>query len=134
MKIVELIRLEEDFDHGTFGVLKIDKKIFCATLEPADLENAKNISSIPAQQYLCRRHVSLKFGETFLIENVPGRDGILFHKGNTIEDTAGCILLGESWKRLGEFRAVINSHPTFKRFMNTMKDEDVFHLTIREVY
>jgi len=31
MKILELIRLEEG-EEGTFGVLKIDKQVFCTTL------------------------------------------------------------------------------------------------------
>ena len=50
---IEIIRLEENHEHGTFGILRINKEIFCCTLEENDEENASNISSIPAQQYIC---------------------------------------------------------------------------------
>lgn len=132
MKIVELIRLEENYEHGTFGIIKIDKQVFCCTLEPRDEENASNISSIPAQQYLCNRIQSPKYGITFTVLNVPGRSCILFHAGNIDDHTKGCILLGRNWGKLGNDRAILNSGDTFKSFMKDMGRE--FHLTISEVY
>jgi len=36
LPIVELIRLEENFQYGTFGVIKINKQVFCICLEPAE--------------------------------------------------------------------------------------------------
>lgn len=135
--ILELIRLEEDVDYGTFGVLKINKAVFCVTLEPHDEENAPFVSSIPAQQYWCRRVVSPKFGETFEITGVPNRDKILFHAGNVKGDTTGCILLGEHFGKLRmneEHRGILNSGTTMTSFMKKMEGTDVAHLTIREVY
>ena len=96
LPILEIIRLEEN-EFGTFGILKIQKELFCFTLEPSDRLNEPLKSSIPAQQYICLRYQSPKFGETFKIINVPGRTGILFHSGNTSDDTKGCILLGKSF-------------------------------------
>lgn len=137
-RIVELIRLEENELFGTFGILKINKEAYCVTLEPADELNAQNISSIPAQQYTCYRVQSPKFGNTFEVSNVPNRTKVLFHAGNTIEHTHGCILLAEHFGKLhgnGTMRAVLNSGETFKHFNETiMRDVDSFHLTIREVY
>ncbi len=131
MDVVELIRLEETAE-GTLGVLKVNKEAFCCTLEPADRENAKNVSSIPAQQYLCEVHDSPKFGITHLVRNVPGRSGILFHPGNSADDTEGCILLGQYFGKLRGKRAVLNSGATFKSFLRTVGPR--FLLTIREVY
>jgi len=131
--VVELIRLEENERYGTFGVLKIDKQVFCCTLEPPDRENRPNISSIPVQQYLCRRYSSKRHPDTFQILNVPGRTYILFHSGNTARDTAGCPLLGSEWGKLKTDRAVLNSGATFDRFMEVMKNQQVFHLTIIEL-
>ena len=132
--VVEIDRLEEHNSFGTFGALRINKSVFCATLEPADLLNKPNVSSIPAQQYICFRYKSDKFGETFKIQNVPERTDILFHSGNVIGHTCGCILLGQYWDKLKGQRAIMNSGDTFKRFMAVMKDVKFFHLTIHEHY
>lgn len=133
MKILELIRLEES-EQGTIGILKIDKIVFCYTLEPTDKLNKSNESSIPAQQYICERVFSSKFGGTFEILNVPNRSHILFHAGNIQGDTLGCILLGETIGKLKGNRAILNSGKTFKKFLDLLSDEDRVHLTIREVY
>lgn len=135
MVIAEIIRLEESFRFGTFGILKLNKVVFCCTLEPPDQENQSNISSIPAQQYdLCRRIQSPKYGNTFQVMNVPGRTNILFHAGNVKEHTKGCIILGEYFGKLMGKRSVNNSGNTFKRFMQLLQGEHAFHLTVREVY
>jgi len=133
MKILELIRLEEG-EEGTFGILKIDKQVFCMTLEPQDRENKPNVSSIPAQQYLCKRWDSPKHGHAWIVDNVPDRVGILFHAGNVADDTEGCILLGESIDKLRGTRAVKNSGNTFRRFMTETLGQEVLHLTIKEDY
>lgn len=134
LPIIELIRLEEDPFAGTFGVLKINKRVFCATLEPADLENIPDRSSIPAQQYACVRRSTPSWPNTFEVMAVPGRSAILFHAGNLIGDTAGCILLGEHFGKLRNDRAILNSGKTFTAFMLLLDDYDEVHLTIKEVY
>ena len=131
---LELIRLEEDEEFGTFGVLRINKILFCATLEPPDRENIPNRSSIPAQQYSCSPFNSPKFGYTYKVDKVPGRSYVLFHAGNLVEDTQGCILLGQYWGKLGGDRAVKNSGATFKSFMNIMKGQKLIKLSVTEVY
>lgn len=132
--ILELIRLEENHDFGTFSILKINKKVFCVGLEPADLLNAPFISSIPAQQYTCKRVNSHKYGPTWEVERVPGRLAILFHAGNVVENTEGCIILAEHFGKLRGDRAVLNSGVTFKNFMRVTNNSVKLHLTIREVY
>lgn len=131
---IRLTRLEEDHDHGTFGVLTIMAKVFCITLEPPDKENLQSKSSIPAQQYLCQRYSSPKYPDTFQIMNVPGRSHVLFHAGNIDDHTQGCILLGQYFGKLKNNRAILNSGKTFKDFMTLMSGIDKFHLTIKEVY
>lgn len=133
MRIVEIIRLEES-DTGTIGVLKLDKRVFCMTLESADRLNKSNISSIPTQQYICVRSMSPRFGETFTILDIPDRSNVLFHPLNVVEETEGCIGLGEYVSKLRGQRAILNSGKTFKRFMQEMIGEDKFHLTVCEVY
>jgi len=133
MKIVELIRLEES-EQGTFGVLRINKQVFCVTLEPHDMENEPFESSIPAQQYICEKAKSVRHGHTFEVMNVPGRTDVLFHPGNRMSNTQGCILLGQYFGKLRNERAIRNSGYTFERFKKLMEDEERFHLTVYEAY
>ncbi len=136
LPIIELLRVEEDDRYGTFGILRIAKQLFCVTLEPSDRLNAPNISSIPAQQYICRRVNSPKFGQTFEITNIPGRSHVLFHPGNRIDDTLGCVILAQHVGKLRGNRAVLNSGATFEAFMGLMKREGIteFHFTVKEEY
>lgn len=130
-----ILRLEENFQFGTFGAMLIGAQVFCSTLEPADLLNKSFVSSIPAQQYICERIIAPTFGETFQIMNVPDRENVLFHKGNIIDNTAGCVILGQYRdKLLQEKRALSNSGDTFKSFLDIMTGIDMFSLTIKEVY
>lgn len=132
--VIELIRLEANLEFGTFGVLRINKRVFCVTLEPPDLENQLNRSSIPAGQYFMKRTVSMSYGHTFEVCDVPGRAHILFHPGNLVSHTQGCILLARHYGKLAGNRAVLNSGRTFKAFMARMSSYDMAHLTIYEHY
>ena len=130
-KIVEILRLEEHPVWGTFGALRINKEVFCATLEPPDVANLTNRSNILPGQYICSQRKSERYGQTFEIMNVPGRTDVLFHAGNVVKHTKGCVLLGQYWGKLRGDRAVLNSGNTFKAFINVMGLEDFF-LTITE--
>lgn len=130
---VEIVRLEENDPLGTFGALKINKELFCLTLEPPDRFNQRSISSIPSQQYLCELHPSPKFGETFIVRDVPLRSLVLFHKGNWASDTEGCVILGSSLLKLKNEvsrRGVGNSGATFGAFMEVLRPYGQFKLTI----
>lgn len=130
-----LVRLSETKD-GTFGVL-LDEDImrgefipFATTLELRWRNNIKKGSCIPAGRYECKRVKSPKFGETFEITNVPDRENILFHSGNTIKDSSGCILIGEQFGNLGSLTAILCSKKGFKEFMNRLRLYDSFQLEI----
>lgn len=107
---------------------------FCVTLSPPDVRNRRNVSNIPDSQYLCKRVVSPQFGETFEVTNVPGRSHVLFHAGNLVTASQGCIILAQHFGKLDGDRAVLNSGDTFKKFMEGFKDVDQFSLTIKEVF
>lgn len=97
----------------TIGRLEVDGKYFCDTLEDRvrDLSREKKIpgeTAIPAGIYDVVVNISPRFKRKLpRLLNVPGFEGILIHRGNTPEDTAGCILVGEN-KSKGR---VINSTP-----------------------
>jgi len=132
--IVEILRVEENYEHGTFGILKLQKSAFCWTLEPRDEENVNSISSIPVQQYICKRINSPKYGITFEITNVPGRTNVLFHWGNYDNNTKGCVLVGDKKATLGYREALLNSKKTFELLIKELEGFDEFHLTIKESY
>lgn len=131
---LEIIRVEDSFQSGVFGMLLIGTEAFCMTLEPHEWGNVRNVSCVPPGQYECVRIISPKFGTTYEICNVPNRSHVLFHPGNRVEDTEGCVLLAEKLGKLRGDRAILNSGKTFMNFMNTMQSYPEFKLTIKEAY
>lgn len=131
---LEIIRVEDSYQCGVFGMLLIGTEAFSLTLEPREWENVKNISCIPPGQYECVRIISPKFGTTYEICNIPNRSHVLFHPGNRVEDTEGCVLLAEKLGKLKGDRAILNSGKTFANFMNTMQSYPEFRLTIKEIW
>ncbi len=109
-------RLEKS-DAGTFGVLLLDGGVFCVTLEPPDLGNASLLSCIPEGEYRCRPVDSPRFGATLEIAGVQGRTHILFHPGNRVRDTHGCVLVGRQFGELEGERAILNSTGTWEELM-----------------
>jgi hypothetical protein len=65
------------------------------TLELPWRNNEKCVSCIPSGSYTISLHDPPKHGQCLSVHSVPGRTNILIHKGNTLEDTEGCILLGK---------------------------------------
>ena len=84
-------------EKGTFGVLIKDDVPLCVTCEDPWNNNATNISCIPAGEYDCTPHNGAKYSDTWILNKVPNRSAILFHAGNSIQDTQGCILVGRSF-------------------------------------
>lgn len=137
-----LRRLADSPDGTTGRILGLDSGVLY-TLEEEWRNNEANESRIPAGTYICRRTVYQKHNyETFEITGVPNRNRILFHPGNTEEDTQGCVLLGTGIGPLevtdeetGERRrkiAVTGSKAAFRLFMGTLLGVDEFELTITD--
>lgn len=133
MCILELIRLESS-EEGTIGILKLNKDILCFTLEEKYRENQQNKSCIPTGQYSVEPKYSPHFGNVMKVLNVDGRTEILFHKGNTVEDTDGCILLGDRQGFLNGSRAILDSGKAFINFMDLVQNDRDVVLTITENY
>jgi len=66
--------------------------------------------------------------------NVPDRKFILFHPGNRVPDTQGCIILAEHFGKLKGELAVINSGKTFSLFLDIMEEYEMAHLTISTAF
>ena len=126
----------------TIGVMSIDGKRFCETLEDADrnlnssmtVEQIKaikksNETAIPTGTYkITLDTFSPRFGNKSFykkvcegklprILNIKGFDGVLIHCGNTNLDTSGCILVGRNL----EVGKVLKSQETFEKLYRILK-------------
>lgn len=128
---IKLIRIE-DLGFGTFGTLLIEGSAFCVTLEQPYRDNRKNISCVPCGNYTCKRVDSPKYGNTFEVMNVPNRSHILFHSGNLVRHTKGCILLARKFGVLEKHRAILNSGSTVKEFLSILEGVEKFDFEIVE--
>lgn len=129
---VILYRIGE-FDEQTYGVLAFGKRPRFVTVEDLWKENQRNISCIPVGSYTARAYDSPSFGETYIVDNVPGRSGILFHPGNSHADTRGCILVGSSYASEPGSSGIVNSRVAFAKFLRLLKDVSEFNLDVRDL-
>lgn len=117
MKTVKLTRAFQD-DHVTLGMLQIQgiehDPIY--TLERPWIDNVQNVSCIPKDGYLVTKYDGYKFKDVFQVTGVPNRTAILFHKGNTVKDSTGCILLGLGAGSLHGQPAVLQSRDAMEYF------------------
>ena len=117
----------------TIGKLYIDGKYFCDTLEDLDRGLRQNMPLSEIQQLKVKKKTAIPTGTYRVIVNmspskqrllprllnVPGYDGVLIHRGNTEDDTEGCILVGEN-KVVGK---VINSTQYELKLVELLKNE-----------
>jgi len=132
-------------EHGTFGTLSLEGDPFTFfTVEDEWRANARAVSCIPSGVYPLRRTIYHKHGyPTYEVADVPDRERILVHPGNTEEDTMGCILPGlalglvtvgrdeETGQAHAKKLAVLKSRAAFARFMEMMDGEVEGRITIR---
>lgn len=126
------LRLERKHfkDTYTIGNLYVDGTFFSNTLEDKNRDVNKNgkfdngeakvygETCIPFGTYKVTVNMSPKFKrELPRLLDVPSFEGILIHRGNTAEDSAGCILVGEN-KAVGK---VLNSTPYEERLVKMIK-------------
>ena len=113
-------------DDGCFSVLLWDGRPFAVSVEHTYGEWPKLLSG----EFWCLRDVYHKGGyETFEIQ-LPGHDRVLFHKGNTEGDSAGCVVVGESFGVLKEVTAVQDSKGGFEEFMLLAKGLNSFKMKV----
>lgn len=81
-------------DDGTFGKIIMPDGSTLASVERPWLDNLPNISCIPEGDYNCKPRYYYRGGyPAFEVINVIDRSYILFHKGNFVRNSQGCILV-----------------------------------------
>ncbi len=135
-KVIQLKRIATS-ESGTYGVLLEDGvSPICITLErplvlQEDGKTTPNISCIPVGIYEAHRRISPRFGETFEVRDVEEghRTHILFHPGNRVSDSKGCLMPGSSYGH----DCIEQSKMAFKEFMHRLREYAYFILQITEV-
>jgi hypothetical protein len=107
-----ILKLQRRFrgEDYTIGSLHVDGVYFCDTLEDRDrgLKQSMPLSEILKIKVMHR--TAIPTGTYKVIVNlspskqrvlprlldVPGFDGILIHRGNTADDSSGCVIVGEN--------------------------------------
>jgi len=126
-----VLRMEHG-DRETLGVLLVDGRLFCYTLELPWRDNRNDISRIPDGHYRVRKYMSPKHAKLMWgIEDVKNRQGVILGEvGNTAKDTLGCILLGNRPGLVRGMRAVMNSVPTCTAFEEVTRFQQELTLEI----
>jgi hypothetical protein len=133
------LTLQRTHDNGsdTIGMLLVDGKFSCFVLEDTfRAEKIKGETRIPAGRYRVQlrkvgaMHIaySAKYGKShhgmLEIAGIPNYSAVMFHIGNTKDDTAGCPLLGDSLTRVGDrARQVQQSTACYKRVYPIVANE-----------
>ena len=127
--LLKRIALKEKY---TIGKLYIDGVAFCETLEDRVIDTDKSgrfegdekktygETAIPYGTYKVTITLSPRFRRWLpLLHDVPNFEGVRIHRGNTPEDTHGCILVGQN-KIKGQ---VVNSAYTEIELMKRLKGQ-----------
>ena len=134
MKKLTLKRIAKKADY-TIGRLEDENGVkICDTLEPTwrDFKGGElkvpRKSAVPEGTYPVVITKSKKFGKYLpLLVGVPGFECIRIHSGNTVNDTEGCILVGQNLIK----GKVLLSRLTLEKLMRLIENEKRIFLTIK---
>lgn len=115
--------------HGTLGQLTLEDS---ATLFSMERQSVGEHPRIPAGLYEMQLDTYHKGGYPAYLIVVPGRDRILIHAANLMEELLGCIAPG---KQLGYYLgklAVLQSQAALTKFMAVMGSVAQDYITVRD--
>lgn len=127
-------------DTYTIGRLYVNGEFLCNTIEDVDRKLNQNMSAteiqkikvmaetaIPTGTYAMRVSLSPKFKRELVeIVNVPAFSGIRIHRGNTAQDSAGCVIVGENTSK----GRLTNSTKYELQITEMVKKADYAYITI----
>lgn len=112
---------------GCFSVLLWKGRPFAVSVERT-FDDGNSI--LKSGTYQCVRSYFYRGGYPTFEILVPGHSRVLFHRGNTEEDSTGCVCVAESFGTLKGKVAVLQSKEGFGELMALVSELDKFTLTI----
>lgn len=106
------------------GRVFVNDEHFCYSIEDARrTTKIPGETCIPEGTYPLGTRWSPKFSprynhEMIWVQDVPDYKYILIHTGNTVDDTEGCLIIGDRIGVVSGKDAVLNSRATYLRFYN----------------
>ncbi|WGH49621.1 hypothetical protein [Alishewanella phage vB_AspM_Slicko01] len=125
---------------GTVGDLVFPCGKSLKALERPWLNNKKSESCIPEGLYavalrnspIVERTSKGKYKKGYEIVAVPDRTFIMFHIGNYVRNSDGCVLTGTDEGESNGIPAVWSSADAFDKFMSLMEKHKITHIHIEE--
>lgn len=125
------------------GRLYINGEFFCNTLEDTIRDINKN-GTFDCGEFKISGHTAIPYGtyevqvtyspkfkrELPLLLDVPSFTGIRIHRGNTNEDSSGCILVGENTKKGMVLNSTKYEEELTKLLKNTQNKKEKIIITI----
>lgn len=133
MLIVTLLR--EYKKDCTLGTLILPSGLILKTLERPWLNNRVNVSCFTEGGYIVKylpRSGSGKYKRVWHVQDVPKRSGILFHNGNLVRHSKGCILVGRRHGALSGQPAVLSSASGLNAMRKELEGKD-FILIVKKL-
>ena len=133
--IIDILRLETVPEEPTRGVILINNNAFCVSMELPWKNNKVSQSCIPIGVYNAKKYPSPTYGPTLMLD-VVGRSYILFHQGNRMRDTKGCVIMAQHFTRMVGEQAIGNSRVIFKKFQRILKrtpDDEKFVVRVNKI-
>lgn len=89
---MEITLIRKYYSRGCNGLLLVNKRKLCYTIELPWKDNQRQVSCIPEGRYQLTKRHSARFGNHLLVNNVKGRTYILIHAfNNALQESQGCI-------------------------------------------
>lgn len=130
--LLTLVRMKKT-KHAVMGVLLVDGKMMCDTMEPPLEPNATHPKgAIPMGYYKLSLTHSPRFNRVLpLLHMVPGFEGVRIHAGNCPKDTSGCILVGHCEGSLRDMEHLANARKAEEELVefllnHTDKNEEIY--------
>jgi hypothetical protein len=108
----------------TIGRLVLSMPPESAIVECYTLELPVGAGAIPEGRWATTLYRSPKFRMTLPRIHVPRRGVIEIHSGNTIADTRGCVLVGDSIDRSSDPAVLLASRAALRRIMHALDLHD----------